>query len=116
MWLLVYILHEDRFLTEVLEELIETGVSGATILDSVGMFHYLTQEIPIFAGFRSLLEGTNPQNKMLLSVIKEKKLLKQSIEAIDHAVGGIAKGERGVLFTIKIDHFLGPEISDSSSS
>ncbi len=116
MWLLFYVLHEDRFLTEVLEELVEIGVSGGTILDSVGMFHYLTQEIPIFAGFRSLLEGTNPQNKMLLSVIKEKKLLNQAIEAIDHAVGGIAKGERGILFTLKIDHFLGPEQIEPSSS
>ncbi len=114
MWLLVYILHEDRYLTEVLEELLEIGVSGASILDSVGMLHFLSEEIPIFAGFRSLLKGTKPYNKIILSVIKERETLEQALKTIDRTVGGIAKGKRGVLFSMKLEHFFGPEPSSSS--
>ena len=115
MWLMVYILHEDRSLTEVLEELIEIGVSGATILDSIGMLHFLSQEIPIFAGFRSLLKGTSPYNKIILSIIKEKEMLDLAIETIDRTVGGISKGKRGILFSIKVEQFLGPETPPSVS-
>ncbi len=109
MWLMVYILHEDKYLTEVLEELLEIGISGASILDSVGMLHFMSQEIPIFAGFRSLLKGTQPYNKVILSVIKDKATLEQALGTVDRTVGGISKGKRGVLFSLKLEHFLGPE-------
>ena len=115
MWLLVYILHEDRYLTEVLEEFIEIGVSGASILDSVGMLHFLSQEIPIFAGFRSLLKGSQPYNKIILSVIQDKEILEQALATIDRTVGGISKGKRGILFSIKLEHFLGPGTPAPSS-
>lgn len=109
MWLLVYILNEDRYLTEVLEELLEIGVSGASILDSVGMLHFLSQEIPIFAGFRSILKGTKPYNKIILSVVREKELLEKALETIDRTVGGIANGNRGILFSLPVEHLIGPE-------
>jgi hypothetical protein len=108
MWLLVYILNEDRYLTEVLEELLEIGIAGATILDSVGMLHFLSQEIPIFAGFRSILKGSKPFNKIILSVVKDEQLLEQALATIDRTVGGIANGNRGVLFSVPVDHFFGP--------
>jgi len=111
MWLLVYILHEDRYLTEVLEELVEIGVTGASILDSVGMLHFLSQEIPIFAGFRSILKGSKPYNKILLSVIRDRKLLEQALATIDRTVGGIEKGNRGILFSLPVEHFCGPRTS-----
>lgn len=114
MWLLVYILHEDRYLTEVLEELLEIGVTGASILDSVGMLHFMSQEIPIFAGFRSILKGSKPYNKILLSVIKEKELLEEALATIDRTVGGIAKGNRGILFTLPVEHLIGPGTTNSS--
>ena len=83
MWLLVYILNEDRYLTEVLEELLEVGVTGASILDSVGMLHFLSQEIPIFAGFRSILKGSQPYNKIILSVIRDQELLEEALAVCD---------------------------------
>ena len=108
MWLLVYILNEDRYLTEVLEELLEVGVTGASILDSVGMLHFLSQEIPIFAGFRSILKGTKPYNKIIFSVIRDKQLLEEALAAIDRTVGGIANGKRGIFFSLPVDHLIGP--------
>jgi len=108
MWVMVYILHEDRYMTEVLEELLEIGVRGASILDSVGMLHFMSQEIPIFAGFRSLLKGSNPYNKIILSVIRERELLEKALETIDRTVGGISRGERGILFSMPVDDFIGP--------
>jgi len=108
MWLLVYILNEDRYLTEVLEELLEIGITGASILDSVGMLHFLSQEIPIFAGFRSILKGTKPYNKVILSVIKEEPLLEQALATIDRTVGGIVNGNRGILFSLPVEHLIAP--------
>ncbi|MGW8320968.1 MAG: hypothetical protein ACWGSD_05380 [Thermodesulfobacteriota bacterium] len=108
MWLLVYILNEDKYLTEVLEELLEIGVTGASILDSVGMLHFLSQEIPIFAGFRSILKGTKPYNKIIMSVMKDEQLLEKALATIDQTVGGIANGNRGILFSLPLEHLISP--------
>lgn len=108
MWLLVYILNEDKYLTEVLEELLEIGVTGASILDSVGMLHFLSQEIPIFAGFRSILKGTKPYNKIIMSVMKDEQLLEKALATIDQTVGGIANGKRGILFSLPLEHLISP--------
>ena len=108
MWLLVYILNEDKYLTEVLEELLEIGVTGASILDSVGMLHFLSQEIPIFAGFRSILKGTKPYNKIIISVMQDEQLLEKALATIDQTVGGIANGNRGILFSLPLEHLISP--------
>jgi len=108
MWAMVYILHEDRYLTEVLESLLEIGIRGASILDTVGMLHFMSQEIPLFAGFRSLLKGSKPYNKMILSVIRDRSRLEEALEAVNRTVGGIENGERGILFSIKLEDVIGP--------
>ena len=50
MKLLIIILNKADKLEEVLEGFIEIGVSGATVIDSVGMGHIISREVPIFAG------------------------------------------------------------------
>lgn len=112
MWLLVYFLNEDHFLEEILEEFIETGVPGATILDGTGMLHYLSEEVPIFAGFRSIVKGTMPTNKVLLSVIREREKVDSALASIDRIVGGLAKGDNGVALTLRIEDFKGPAARD----
>jgi len=114
MWAMVYILHEDRYLNEVLESLLEIGIRGASIIDTVGMLHFMSQEIPLFAGFRSLLKGSKPYNKMILSIIRERKLLEEALDAVNRTVGGIEQGDRGILFSFRLEDFIGPESTDGS--
>ena len=48
MKLLLIVLNSAEKLEEVLEGLIETGVTGATVVDSVGMGHIM-EDVPLFA-------------------------------------------------------------------
>ena len=59
MKLLVVVLNANDKLEEVLEGLIETGVTGATVVDSVGMGSIIG-DVPLFAGLRSLFRGARP--------------------------------------------------------
>ena len=52
MTLLVFILNNPEVLEEVLEGYLEVGITGATVIDSLGMGHILATEVPIFAGFQ----------------------------------------------------------------
>ena len=59
MKLLILILNKVEKLKEVLEGFIEVGISGATIIDSVGMGHIISEEVPIFAGLCFMFSGVD---------------------------------------------------------
>ena len=111
MKLLVLILNKVEKLEEVLEGYLEVGVTGATIIDSIGMGHIISEEVPIFAGLRFMFVGAKPHNKMVLSVItddKEEPVLK----VLKKILGDLSKTGTGIVFTMPLDRVEGlkPEI------
>jgi nitrogen regulatory protein PII len=107
MKLLVVMLNASEKLEEVLEGLIEAGVTGATVVDSVGMGR-LIEDVPLFAGLRGLFRGAKPKNHMLFSVIQDV----QADEALDmlSRILGCIGGQRsssGFAFVLSIDRVIG---------
>jgi nitrogen regulatory protein PII len=105
MKLLLVVLNSAEKLEEVLEGLIETGVTGATVVDSVGMGHII-EDVPLFAGMRSLFRSARPRNNVIFSVVDDS----QATEVMDvlskildcaHDRGG------GIAFTLPIDSAIG---------
>lgn len=96
----------------ILEGYIEIGISGSTIIDSIGMGHVLAADVPIFAGLRFMFTGSRPYNKTILSVIKDEKKapLKELVEKI---LGPLDQSGNGILFFLDIDEAIGlkPEFS-----
>lgn len=111
MKLLVLILNKVEKLEEVLEGFLEVGITGATIIESVGMGQILSEEVPIFAGLRFMFAGTKPHNKMILSVIKEGKE-EPAIRVLRKILGDLGTPGTGIVFTMPIDKVEGlmPEI------
>ena len=106
MKLLVFILNKEEHLEEVLEAFLELNIQGATILDSVGMGSILARDIPIFAGFRNLLQGSQPANKTILTVVPE-EIVDTAIESIEQIVGPLDEPGAGLIFTLNIDKIKG---------
>lgn len=111
MKLLVLILNKVEKLEEVLEGFLEEGVTGATIIDSVGMGHFLSEEVPIFAGLRFMFAGAKPHNKMIFSVIEEEKV-EPVIRLLKKILGNLDQPGTGIIFTLDLDRVEGlmPEI------
>jgi hypothetical protein len=111
MKLAVLILNKEEELETLLEGFIEIGITGATIIDSIGMGHILSSDIPIFAGLKFMFAGHKPYNKTILSIIEEKKIdpLKELIGKI---LGPLEEKGWGILFFIEISEVIGlkPEI------
>lgn len=101
MHLLVFVLNKEEHLEEILEVFLELDIHGATIIDSIGMGRILAHDIPIFAGFRNLMQESRPGNKTIFTVIDEKKipLVTQGIEQI---CGSLDKPGAGILITIPV--------------
>jgi nitrogen regulatory protein PII len=112
MTLLVFICNQPDKLEEILEGFVEIGITGATIVDSVGMGRLLSSEVPIFAGFSSMFRGASAVNKTIMSVIDNPDKIPEAYTIIEDAVGSLAEPGAGIVFTVPIDNVRGlkPEL------
>lgn len=106
MKLAVLVLNKVEELENLLEGFIEIGITGATMLDSIGMGHVLSTDVPIFAGLRFMFAGSRPYNKTILSIIKDEKVepLKELTEKI---LDPLEESGNGILFFIDIEEVIG---------
>ncbi len=107
---MVCIIEKDEKLDDILEAFMEEGISGASILDTRGMLEYLADEIPLFAGFRTLINNPNPSNKMLLSVRKNEEDVQRAMDVIEEVYGSFSKPSSGIMFSIDISSLRGLKI------
>ena len=107
MTLLVFICNQPDKLEEVLEGFLEVGVTGATVVDTVGMGQILSTEVPIFAGFRSMFRGASTVNKTILSVIEEPSKVTDALMIIEEIFGGLDTPGSGIVFTVPIENVRG---------
>ncbi|MBD3413525.1 MAG: hypothetical protein GF421_03720 [Candidatus Aminicenantes bacterium] len=95
MKLIIIFLNKIEYLDDLLSAFLEIGVPGATILDSVGMGHIVSHDIPIFAGLRDFFAGSSPTNKTIL-MVTQKDMISKIDEVLKDVTGydqqtGIAK-------------------------
>jgi nitrogen regulatory protein P-II 1 len=111
MKLAILVLNKVEELENLLEGYIEIGITGATIVDSIGMGHILASDIPIFAGLRFMFAGSRPSNKTILTIIKDEKA-EPLKELIEKSLGSLSESGNGILFFIDINEVVGlkPEI------
>jgi len=100
------VLNKEEYLETLLEGYIEIGISGATIIDSMGMGHILSSEVPIFAGLRFMFAGSRPYNKTILSVIPEEKTIPLK-NLINKILGPLGESGNGILFFVDICEVIG---------
>lgn len=109
MELLITILNKEEYFERFLTILIEAGASGATILDSEGLGHFLAYEVPIFAGLKQLVGERKSLNRTVLVLLeredifdKIKKLLGE--EGIDFTKPGV-----GIMLTLPVNEVVKPK-------
>ncbi len=106
MQLLIVVLNKEEYLEDVLSLFVELGISGATILDSVGMGRILSHDIPIFAGFRDLIVGNRPYNKTIFTVLAD-EVVEQTVDGLKGICGDFAHPGTGLIFCIPINKVWG---------
>ncbi len=114
--LLVAVINDPEKLDEILSGFVELGITGATVLNSEGMGHVLSHEIPIFAGLQTLIGATRPQNRVILSVISKEKVA-GAIELLKDVCGDLESPSTGIVFTLPVDTVVGlaPELGTEAS-
>lgn len=107
MELLIAVVNEPHKIEEIIESFIEIGIPGATIIDTFGMGKILTQDIPIFAGFRHLLAGSSSSNRTIFSVIKEPEKVEAAFKSLQKVCGDLNNPSTGIAFTVPLSRVQG---------
>ena len=105
MKLLFVVLNSADKLEEVLEGLIEVGVTGATVVDSVGMGHII-EAVPLFAGMRNVFRAAKPRNNMVFSVISDAQS-SETMDVLGQILDCASERSKGIAFTLPIDQAIG---------
>lgn len=110
MKLMVFVLNKTEKLEPLLAELLQAGISGATILQSTGMARVLTQydgnDIPFIGSIRALLNPERSKSETILFVIKDDQT-EIAVATIEKVVGNICNKDTGIIFTVPIDFAKG---------
>jgi nitrogen regulatory protein P-II 1 len=114
--LLVAVINDPEKMDEILSGFLEVGITGATVISSEGMGQILSHDIPIFAGLQTLISGSRPQNRTILSVLPEEKV-PEVIALLQDVTGNLESPATGIVFTLPIDQVVGlaPELGGESS-
>ena len=102
MKLAILFLNKTEYLEELLSHFLEIGLTGATVIDAVGMGHIISENIPIFAGLRDAFAGSSPNKKIIFAVTDEE--IVQNMADVLKDLGQDEEGQSpGFLISLSID-------------
>jgi len=106
MQLAIFVLSKTELLDDFLIALAESGVRGATVLDSKGMAHALPKESGFAASLRLMLTPGHETGKTIFMVVPDEKLSVTS-QVANRVCGDLNGPESGVLFALPVSYTEG---------
>lgn len=106
MKLVVIILNRVEYLEDLLAAFLEIGISGATVLNSVGMGQIISKNIPIFAGLSDAFPGSSPSNRTILAVVEERQV-KRMARMVEEVCGSLDEPGSGLMVSLSLDEVFG---------
>jgi len=105
--LLVIILDDLDHLPQLLTSLQEAGVTGATLLSSIGGYRASNwlEEIGL-SGLAKMFGASELKRRTILAVV-DAESLDAAIAAAEQAVGGFGRPDSGILFTVPVTRVIG---------
>ncbi|MBP1924817.1 nitrogen regulatory protein PII [Sedimentibacter acidaminivorans] len=111
MRLLFYVLIKTEKLDDILSEFARKNISGATVLESMGMARLLShkhgeEDIPFLGSLRKFLNPEREKGNLIFAVIEDDQL-DEAVNIIESVVGDLSTKDNGVVFSLPIDYSKG---------
>ncbi|MDD2648814.1 MAG: hypothetical protein PHI27_09505 [Eubacteriales bacterium] len=97
----VLVLNKTECLEKLLEKLTESGVHGATVIDSTGGARLIQSldDAPMFAMIRHMLNPERQMNKTIFIVLEDEQVAVVR-KIVNDVVGGLNQPDTGIAFTV----------------
>lgn len=100
MQMVVVVLNKLECLEDLLTQMAQEGLLGATVLDSRGMAHILCDEnTPMFGMLRSILNPDRKESKTVFAVLSDEQV-ELARRIVRQVTGGLDKPDTGIMFSV----------------
>ncbi|MCD6521584.1 hypothetical protein J7K56_02295 [Candidatus Calescamantes bacterium] len=107
MKLLIIVLNREEILDDLLQSMVEAGIFGATIVESVRLAEVIASEIPIFAGLRKMMGGGRKFNRMIFAIVEEEEAVDELVNILKESGIDFSKEETGVMLLLPVEKIWG---------
>ncbi|MFH1759713.1 MAG: hypothetical protein ABIA63_01305 [bacterium] len=107
MKLIIIFLNRIEYLEDILSAFLEIGVTGATVMDSMGMGRIISNNVPIFAGLKDAFPGSSPGNKAIFAVVKDDKMVEKASAMVQEICGNFNEPGSGLMISLPIEKAFG---------
>lgn len=115
MYVLVVVFNKPECLREILRKMKSIGITGATIIDTVGagkLKRSIGKEVPLIGSVMKSLDTDIANNKTLFTLIEKKETLDTIMDEIEKICGGdMSQPGTGVMFAVPVITSRGGSIS-----
>lgn len=110
MQVFIFVLNRTEHLENLLQEFIDNGLKGATVLDSKGMARILhsEEEMPLFYGLRSIVAPERRSSKTIFMVLPDDKV-EVARRIVNQVTGGLDVPDSGIMFALPVTFVEGLE-------
>ncbi len=107
MHLLICIVNNTASVNDIVGGFVRIGVTGATVIDSHGTAEIAAAQVPVFAGFRQLVQSNRRPNRTVFSVIKDDETLDRAMAVVEEVVGSLEDSATGIMFALPVSRVRG---------
>ena len=109
--LVILIVDDPAKVDDVINAWIETGVTGASALDTYGTGRLLSgelrEDLPLFPSLSDLMRGREEQNQLIFSVVADDFNVEHLVTATETVIGKLADPHIGIMFTMPVTKVWG---------
>lgn len=107
MYLLICVVNDTASVNEIVGGFVRIGVTGATVIDSHGTVEIAAAQVPVFAGFRRLVQSSRKPNRTIFSVIEDDETLTRAMDVVEEIVGSLENSATGIMFSVPVTRVKG---------
>lgn len=102
------VLNKIELLDELLDEFEHTGVSGATVISSIGMAHALAgnEESHFISSFRMFFDAAHAESKTIFIVCSD-EMAEKAKAAVRRIVGDLSEPDTAIMFSVPLLYIEG---------
>jgi nitrogen regulatory protein PII len=112
MYFILFVLQDTAKLEELLDAWENAGVTGITILPSIGLAQIkekraLQEDFPLIPTMEDIVESPQNQSRTLFSVVSSEDQVKAVLEATIGVVGPLDNPDSGILTVLPVTNVYG---------
>ena len=107
MELVIIVLNKTDLLDELLTEFMNNDLSGATVLDSSGMGHLISNQFPMFSMFAELDDEKENNSKTILKVVRSIEERERTEELVEKIIGDFKDPDTAIMISLPVSSAKG---------